>query len=317
MNRTIVRRLVQLAVLGLVVLGVVVFVRHLDGPKVAALLREASWPLISIALWFTIAGIAAQILRTQRILEPTKLIPLRRLAHYHLAAGAATNLLPARAGDALRAYLWRINEGIPIATTVGVAFSEYAVKAVTLFVLALPLPWLVSVEMPIPSTARIVVIAVVVVTVVAATVYAYRRARRPAAPPWLRDSVAALHALEWGRNLAAILAFTTAAWLCEAFAIVLVADALGNPIGFPGAILVLVTLNLALVVPSTPGRIGVFELGAGFGLTLLGVPESDAIAIALLCHLIQYIPTTLLGLAGLPLALAARRQLAATPQVPR
>ena len=104
MNRTIVRRLVQLAVLGLVVLGVVVFVRHLDGPKIAALLREASWPLLSIALGLTIAGIGAQILRTQRILEPTKLVPLRRLAHYHLAGGAATNLLPARAGPTLASF---------------------------------------------------------------------------------------------------------------------------------------------------------------------------------------------------------------------
>jgi len=302
------KRGLRIGVIGLAVLGVVMVARHLDGPAIGAALREASWPPIVVAVMLTLVGIVAQIVRIQQFLAPTKRIPLRRLARYHLAGGAATNLLPARAGDALRVYLLRSNEGIAVATTVGVAIGEYAVKAVTLFVLALPLPWLVEAQVPLPSTSRLLLIAGVVIAIVAAAVYAYRRAHRPDAPAWLRDLVVALDALSRG-SLGGIVASTLVAWLCEAVAITLVASALGHPIGLPGAILVLVTLNLALIVPSTPGRIGVYELAAGFGLTLLGVPESAAVAIALVCHLIQYVPTTLLGLAGLPLALAARRHL--------
>jgi uncharacterized protein (TIRG00374 family) len=168
------------------------------------------------------------------------------------------------------------------------------------------------VQLPAASPARIAIVALVVVAVAVAAVFAYRRATRTDAPAWLRDLVIALRVLVRGRQLAGILALTTLAWLSEAVATVLVASALGHPISLAGAILVLVTLNVALAVPSTPGRVGVFELGAVFGLGLLGVPQSAAVLIAVLCHLIQFLPTTLLGLAGLPLALAARREATST-----
>lgn len=318
MKRATLRALVRIATIALVVAGVVLVARRLDREAIETALRDASWPLVALAFAFIVVGNAAQIVRTQQFLLPTKHIALRRLVRYQLAAGAATNLLPARAGEALRAYLLRAYEGIPVATTAGLVIGEYAVKAATLLALALPLPWLIPVHLPVASTTRVAVIAIVVVVAVLATVFAYRRAARPDAPAWLRDLFAALRVLARGRELAAIIALTTIAWVCEAVSTILVAAALGHAISFAGAILVLVTLNLALAIPSTPGRVGVFELGAAFGLGLLGIPDSDAVLIAVLCHLIQFVPTTLLGLAGLPLALAARKDAASTShqQVP-
>jgi uncharacterized membrane protein YbhN (UPF0104 family) len=304
------KTLARLVTIPLVVGGVALIVRRLDGPTVMAALRNASWPLVGLAFAFIVLGSAAQLVRTQQFLRPAKHIPLRRLVRYQLAAGAATNLLPARAGEALRAYPLRVNEDVPVATTAGLVVGEYAVKAVTLLALAAPVPWLVPLDRLGLSSTRITWTAVAIIAVALAAVIVYRRAIRGDAPRWLRDLVTSLRALASGRQLAAILVLTTLAWLTEAVSTILVARALGHALSLTGALLVLVTLNVALSVPSTPGRVGVFELGAVFGLRLLGIPDSDAVLIALLSHLIQFLPTTLFGLAGLPLALAARKEVA-------
>jgi uncharacterized membrane protein YbhN (UPF0104 family) len=308
MKRATLKRAVRIATIPLVAGGVVLLARRLDGASIAAALRGASWPLVGAALAFIVAGSALQVIRTQQFLLPAKHIPLTRLVRYQLAAGAATNLLPARAGEALRAYLLRANEGVPVATTAGLVVGEYVVKAATLLALALPVPWLVPIQLPSASPARIALCAAVVAVATFVVALAYRYTMRAGTPVWLKNLGTSLRALARGRQLAAILALTTSAWLCEAVATVLVAEALGHTISLTGAIVVLVTLNMALAIPSTPGRVGVFELGAVFGLGLIGVPQSDAVLVALLCHLIQFVPTTLLGLAGLPLALAVRRE---------
>jgi uncharacterized membrane protein YbhN (UPF0104 family) len=75
-------------------------------------------------------------------------------------------------------------------------------------------------------------------------------------------------------------------------------------------LLVLLSLNLAIAVPSTPAQVGAFELGASAPLALLGVPPERALAFALLYHVMQALPTTL---AGLPLLRAVRRSEGSRP----
>lgn len=301
------RSALRVAIVAAVVVAMVVVIRRQDGRAIASALGAASWRLVALGVAFIVLGIAAQISRTWILLLPTKKIPITRLIRYHLASCAATNLLPARAGEVLRAYLFRAHEGVPVATTAGLVVGEYAAKIVTLAALVAGLPWLLPAPLPLPPRWVLIGTAFAVPLAVVAAIIAYRRIASKGTPTWLRDLANGLRAATDLRLLAAILGLTTAAWLLEGAAIFTVVHALGRSIPLAGPILVLVSLNLALAVPSTPGRIGVFELGAAFGLRLLGLSEGDALAAALLCHLIQFVPTTVLGLAGLPLALSARR----------
>lgn len=301
------RTLIRAAIVVAVVAALVAVIRRQDGRAIASALGAASWRLVGLGLVFVLLGIAAQIVRTWLLLLPTTKIPIARLIRYHLASCAATNLLPARAGEALRAYLLRAHEGVPVATTAGLVVAEYTAKIVTLAALAMGLPWLLPAPLPLPPRWVLIGTTFVVPLAVIAAIIAYRRIVRKGAPTWLRDLANGLRAAADLRLLSAILGLTMAAWLLEGAAIYTIVYALGRSIPVAGPILVLVSLNLALAVPSTPGRIGVFELGAAFGLRLLGLSEGDALAAALLCHLIQFVPTTVLGLAGLSLALSARR----------
>ena len=63
--------------------------------------------------------------------------------------------------------------------------------------------------------------------------------------------------------------------------------------------LVLFSVNLAILLPSTPGQVGVLEAGGVLALTMAGVPPAPALAFALAYHAVHLVPTTALGLAGL------------------
>jgi len=60
------------------------------------------------------------------------------------------------------------------------------------------------------------------------------------------------------------------------------------------AVFILSALGMAM--PSSPGAVGVFEAAIIFGLGLFKVDKELALAIGLLIHMMQYIPTTVTGL---------------------
>jgi uncharacterized membrane protein YbhN (UPF0104 family) len=63
--------------------------------------------------------------------------------------------------------------------------------------------------------------------------------------------------------------------------------------------LVLLSVNFAILLPSTPGQVGVLEAGAVVALTIAGVAPAPALAFALVYHAVHLVPTTALGLLGL------------------
>jgi hypothetical protein len=77
------------------------------------------------------------------------------------------------------------------------------------------------------------------------------------------------------------------------------------------AVFILSALGMAM--PSSPGAVGVFEAAVIFGLGLFKVDKELALAIGLLIHMMQFIPTTVAGLlvlakSGLSLQSLRRRE---------
>jgi uncharacterized protein (TIRG00374 family) len=89
-----------------------------------------------------------------------------------------------------------------------------------------------------------------------------------------------------------------AAWTCEFSAFYFVAAGFHlapDPLHFNSAALLMAIVNLGLMVPSTPGGLGIFE---GIGVTLLAVynvPNHTALAYIVTVHLLVFLPITLWG----------------------
>jgi uncharacterized membrane protein YbhN (UPF0104 family) len=62
---------------------------------------------------------------------------------------------------------------------------------------------------------------------------------------------------------------------------------------------------LSTAIPSAPGYLGTYDLAASFAAAALGVPESEALALALLAHVVTLVPLAVGGVASL-LALNVR-----------
>jgi dolichyl-phosphate beta-glucosyltransferase len=97
-----------------------------------------------------------------------------------------------------------------------------------------------------------------------------------------------------GRMLSAI-AITTAIWAIEVAFCYFVGAAVWDDMTIGVALLLLVVVNFASLVPLTMGGIGTIEAVAPFFLISAGVAPSAALAIVLIQHASQYILTTLAG----------------------
>lgn len=61
------------------------------------------------------------------------------------------------------------------------------------------------------------------------------------------------------------------------------------------ALAVLIGVNMAMVLPATPGYVGIFEAAVVGSLLLFGISKESALAFAFLCHALNYFPVILLG----------------------
>ena len=281
------------------------FVRGIDLHALFAALRAASIPLLFAAALVNLLHLGFRVLRLRELLRPARLLGAGKLYRYSLALCAGNNLLPARAGEAVRIWLLHSRESIAAGTALSVSVVEKICDAVVLLLLVAPVPFLIL-DLPrwvSHSLLTTSVLAVVLVALVAFLLHAHRHF----SPQTLRGRLAlGGRALHSPRAVVVVALQSVAVWLSDAAVFFLILRAVHVQIPLAGIFFVLLTLNLAIAAPSTPAQVGAFELGALAALRLLHVPEEQALAAALLYHLAQAIPVTLLGLPDLLLITRAR-----------
>lgn len=286
-----------LAVL-LVLVACVLFVRSIDLHAVVAALREASPALLLAAAVANLLHLGIRVYRLRELLAPAVRVPVGRLYRYSLAFCAGNNLLPARAGEAVRIWLLHSREGIAASTALSASVMEKLCDAVALLVLAAPLPLLLP-ELPSWAAGAIVSSSLLALGAVAVLAFLLR-AHREAPLHTVRGRLfLGARALGSPRALFAIALLSLGVWVSDAATLLLVLRALNCEISLPGAVFAMLTINLAIAVPSTPASVGAFELGAVASLRVLHVAEGPALAVALLYHLVQMVPVTALGLPDL------------------
>ncbi|MEX2080697.1 MAG: lysylphosphatidylglycerol synthase transmembrane domain-containing protein, partial [Dehalococcoidia bacterium] len=127
--------------------------------------------------------------------------------------------------------------------------------------------------------------------------------KRVPAGDWLRAEAVSF-AEGWSRlftlrHVPRIWGWSAIAWL-GAFAInYCLMLALGIDAPFTVAVLLTCTTNLAMLIPSSPGYIGVFHAAATLSLLPFGVGSSLAFSFAVLAHLVNVLPVSILGAAFL------------------
>ena len=114
--------------------------------------------------------------------------------------------------------------------------------------------------------------------------------------------VAGCEPLGNARRLAGALLLGLAVWSVEiaSVTVFLKEFAVGAP-WLVAAVILLVVLNLGMLVPVSPGSVGVYQLLCAFGLALWGVKHDVGLALGVVMQTVLFLPLYLAGLAALGL----------------
>jgi uncharacterized protein (TIRG00374 family) len=259
------------------------------------------------------AALGLRALRWWSLFHHDQRPPLRAVTRALFIGLFFNSILPARAGEVARVIALHRITGTPRAETVGTVVVErlFDVLALLLLLFAsyplLPeIDWLRNAAL---FGAVVVAGAIVLVYVIvryeerAIHVLLSPLRRLPVAGVAERLEYAAVNAT---RGLVALrdprvaleaMALTLASWLVLAFSCWILLAAFSLHLPLVAGLLVLVTINLSMILPSGPAALGVFEAATIVALQAFDVPRADALSYALVLHLLNLVPFLVVGAA--------------------
>ncbi|MDH3456374.1 MAG: flippase-like domain-containing protein [Gemmatimonadota bacterium] len=246
-------------------------------------------------------------------------LPFASLYHATAAGFAVNNLLPARAGEVARAYAARRLTGVRFSAAVTTIALSRVLDGVTLFailVFATLVGWLPS-EFTIlnVSVGRIILVASVVFAVFFALALGAATFPHPVLQltAWIsartlpqrwvtgfnegvKGIIDSLAVMRDPQQLAQVALWSAVIWGLGGLSFFLAFLAFDLSVPWHAAFTLQTLINFGLVIPSTPGFVGVFEAVTRASLSIYGVDGASAVSYAVAYHFCLYAPVTLMGL---------------------
>ena len=101
--------------------------------------------------------------------------------------------------------------------------------------------------------------------------------------------------LKHWRETVWVSAHTMLIWLCMGISNIFIFYAFGFDLPVYASYVLLVVVSISILIPSSPGFIGVYHAGVVFTLSRFGIDTNNAVSCSLVLHAAQFIPITLLG----------------------
>jgi uncharacterized membrane protein YbhN (UPF0104 family) len=287
------------ALVSLVALAAVVWwASRQESPHIPTGGDAIAWLLAGVGLYALATLVRAE--RWHQILELTGVHARRRDIYALTTVGyMGNNVLPARAGEALRVVLLSQRCNGSKRTLLGSVVAERVLDVIALVaIFVVTVYGVLSASEVLPTDRPILVAGIGVLLVVAGAVaiwvlrrhHVFERAR-----DWLRPLADAPRAL-LNRRGAALLAGTFVLWAVEAAVYLAVARAIELDIGMTGALYLVALTNFVAALPAAPGSIGTFDAAVLFGAKALDATSSAAVSYVILLRFVLYVPITIVGL---------------------
>jgi uncharacterized protein (TIRG00374 family) len=254
---------------------------------------------LAAAIAFYLAGCAVRAERWYELLRYNGAQP-RRLDAYGLVAVAyfGNNVLPARAGDALRVVLIAPRARTDARTAIGTIVAERVLDVVVLLGLFVVLAYGVLGGIDVPSAGRLVFAALLVAGLIAVAAAAawvlQRRGHLRRVLAFLAPMAEATRRLRSNHGLR-LLGITFAIWALEWIAWWLTARAVGLDLALLEVGYLMGLASMFALVPSGPGYIGTFDAAVVFGVRALDFTGAQALSYVLLLRFVVTVPITLIG----------------------
>ena len=285
---------------------------HIDLEKLRTTLWAAkAWP-IALGLCAVAAGFALRALRWHAMVAHfTPSVRLPATATAFLSSFALNNTLPLRAGDLARTFMYAKELQTSPATLAATLLIERLLDAATLVLLfCLGLWWIPAEKIPAAwmgwvqqlgaiFTAAAFAGLVALFLLPKMVMWALRYFEHTSKGAKLKAVVvqfgAAFGLLRSPALVLKLLALSLLSWALEGCVFLAVAHALGMVLPGYAPWFALSTATLATLIPGTPGHLGTFDYFAVLGFSLYGINRTDGASMALLIHLLLWLPVTVVG----------------------
>lgn len=290
----------------------------LDWGAIVEAVTAVHWAALPAAGALYVGALGARALRWSVMMRPVKPMPVGRSFMYITLGYMTNNLLPARLGEFVRAWVTGRGEHLSRSAMLAGIVLERLLDGLTITALF----FVGTAVLGDDARARggiVFTVAAVTAPLVfgGAALFLWALARRPGAalafaagvlapaPAKLRGGVLSLAGkfvgglalLNAPRDFAAAAALSFLVWGAEALVYAALAYAVpGVAVDAPVLLLCLVGVNLFVMLPGLPGGIGYFQAACMWVLThLAAVTAPTALVYAVLLHTAQIVPAVVLG----------------------
>jgi hypothetical protein len=288
--------------------------RDINWAELWSVFRDANYLYLLPALLLLVIINVLRGYRWRILMYPDMSISLWRMFRFVNIGYLFNNILPAKAGEVVRGYLaGRLLDG-----GIGQALSSLVIErlldVLTLVVIMMGL--LPFVDLPTSWTQGAIAFGAAAVggaVVLAILARVGQRGidwlwrflgkvpvlRHPKLKVAAENLVRGFRVLTIGKLAPGIIVTSLLIWLGYGLFNYILTATFGLSLPFSAAVLVLCTTGLSMIIPSSPGALGVFEAAVVLALSIYGVERSVAFGYGLGLHLFTNITLIVFGLVGL------------------
>ena len=307
-------RLMMIISVTLAVLFLYLALHNLDWQIFFATLKEARYAYLPIGLLWGSTSYLTRAVRLRVLLSSEKRLPLANVFWANMAGYLGNNILPARAGELVRAaYLARQND-ISASYALAVGLVERLMDLIALIVLgsfALSSTGIVS---PVFQNALKGVSVLGLIGLIAIFILPHfekligrlimtfpvlKEAHKIKLDHFFEQFLGGLKSLHSITRIAQFTGLTCLIWLMDAAGTVFLAYILKIPLLLQQAFVLLAALGLSSAIPSTPGYVGVYQFVAVTVLEPFGFARESALAFILISQTLNLLVVSFWGGIGL------------------
>ncbi|MGD0586169.1 MAG: lysylphosphatidylglycerol synthase transmembrane domain-containing protein [Oryzomonas sp.] len=303
--------------IGISVFFMALLFRKIDFHQLAAALRMVDYRYIALAVVFTFISYFLRAVRWHYLLISEKAISLAALYPATIIGYMANNLLPARLGEFVRAYVLARREGLETPAVFASlvidrlfdGFTVLVILLVTLFTLQLPG------NMADAETALRAGGVVMFLLYCGVLVFLYLLKRQTMRTlslvawllkpfpqgvagrliPLLGSFITGIRLSRRSGHILAILGSSCLIWMFAVLPVDMTLRGFGIHLPITASMFILVLLVFAVMVPASPGYIGTYHYACYKGLSAFGIADATSVSIALIIHGTAFFPVIIAG----------------------
>ncbi len=304
-------------VIGILISAVFLYLafRRVDLPEVIAALEQANYWWLLPGIGFMFISLVIRAYRWRYFIQPIQDVPFKPLFSAMMIGYMANNVFPLRLGEVMRALAIGRSAKISRAAAFATIIVERIIDILSLLVI---LGFTVFFH-DFPPEIQKAGLAIFFGALTVVLFIVFLMEKTEATLHWvgvftsplpdrakqfiqrlLRSFLTGFEVFRQTHHYVAIILQSLVLWVLYAGIIYVTFLAfdirLENDTIFVASLVILVMISIGIMIPSSPGFVGTYHYLAMQGLALFGVPEADALSFAIILHITNYIPITLVGL---------------------